>query len=340
MESVAVKDAHHSSAIFRHAAVLIAFLIGRAMRSGSRLDGALEQRLQAQERALADVLGQAVDRASQRAAEGERRGAADAAALRERLAHLARQQEGVGQTLGALQGVLSNKQARGAFGEAQLERLVRDLLPVSGYRFQAPLGRFRVDCLIDLPWPPGPVAVGAKFPLEGFQAWQAAGGDGRAQAVALRRFQRDVANHVDAIAAKYIVGGETADFALMFLPSEAVFAALHSECRGVVETSQRARVFPVSPSTLWPLLNTVAGVLRDVRFAENSAGLQAAARQLADDSAGLAALAVKAERDWSRLGQDLQAVVRAADALALTGRAFAAAAAAIRLKSATEFSSD
>lgn len=305
------------------AALFVAFLLGRSGRGGTGLDAALEQRLQAQERAFADALSQALDRMGERAAAGERRSAADAAALRERLAGLARQQEGVGQALGVLQGVLDNKQARGAFGEMQLERLVADLLPASAYRMQAPVGSYRADCLIRMPHPPGPVAVDAKFPLEGFQAWRAALGEPKAAAAAQRRFQRDVAAHVDAIASKYIRAGETADFALMFLPSEAVFAAVHSDCRGVVEAAHRARVFPVSPGTLWPLLNTLAAVLRDVRFADNAAALQAQARQLAGDAVALADLAAKAQRDWSRLGDDLQALTRKADALALAGRAFA-----------------
>lgn len=304
-------------------ALLLAFLAGRIGRRGGGLDGALEERLQAQERALTQALSQAFDRVAERTSAGERRSAAESAALRERLAGLARQQDGVGQLLGALQGVLDNKQARGAFGETQLERLVADLLPASAYRMQTPVGPYRADCLIDMPSPPGPVAVDAKFPLEGYQAWRAAAGDPKAAAVAQRRFQRDVAAHVNAIASKYIRVGETADFALMFLPSEAVFAAVHSDCRGVVEAAQRARVFMVSPGTLWPLLNTLAAVLRDVHFAGNAAALQAQARQLSDDAVALADLAAKAQRDWSRLGEDLQAVMRRADALALAGKAFA-----------------
>ncbi|MCA8929048.1 MAG: DNA recombination protein RmuC [Alphaproteobacteria bacterium] len=318
------------------AALVLGFWLGRSGRRDGRLEAALEQRLQAQERALGETLARSLDRVSARAAEGERRGAADAAALRTQLSGLTRQQEGVGQALGALQRVLDSKQARGAFGEVQLERLVSDLLPASAFRMQAALGPYRADCLIRLPFPPGPVAVDAKFPLEGYQAWQAAQGDAKAAAVAQRRFRRDVAAHVEAIASKYIRAGETADFALMFVPSEAVFAAVHSECRPVVEAAERARVFLVSPGTLWPLLNTLAAVLRDVRFAANTAAMQAQATQLAADAATLADLAAKAQRDWSRLGQDVQALMRRADALALAGKAFAEGGAVADTGAATE----
>lgn len=243
------------------------------------------------------------------------------AALGERLTSMGRQQETLGRTLHALEGVLGNKQARGAFGEVQLERLVADLLPAASYRLQAPIGRNRVDCLIALPWPPGPVPVDAKFPLEAFRTWQNADSDAGA-ARALRQFGRDFASHVEAIRSKYLVPGTTADFALLFLPSEAVFATLHTHCREAVEKAHRARVFPVSPSTLWPLLNTLAAVMRDVTFAEGSLQMQAAAEQLAADSAALADLARRTERDWSRLAADLQALIAAADTLAASGRQF------------------
>ena len=243
------------------------------------------------------------------------------AALGERLTSMGQQQENLARTLRALEGVLGHNQARGAFGEVQLERLVADLLPAAAYRLRAPIGRNRVDCLIGLPWPPGPVPVDAKFPLEAFRAWQDAG-DAAGAAKALRRLERDFGVHVEAIRSKYLAPGTTADFALLFLPSEAVFAALHTHCRQAIEAAHHARVFPVSPSTLWPLLNTLAAVLRDVSFAEGTHRMQAEAAQLAADSAALADLARRTERDWSRLAADLQALIAAADALAASGRRF------------------
>ena len=244
-------------------------------------------------------------------------GATDAGALGERLASMARQQEAIGQRLTELQSVMGNKQARGAFGEVQLERLVADLLPRSAYRFQAPLGRNRVDCLIALPWPPGPVPVDAKFPLENYQRWLATG-----DAKALRLFKADVTAHVQAISNKYLVPGQTADFGLMFLPSEAVFAALHEEARDIVEAAQRARVFPVSPSTLWPVLNTLAGVLRQIEFSQNAAAMQAIAAGLAGQAAGLADQAHRVERDWAKLRTDLRGLTATADEVAASAEAF------------------
>lgn len=293
----------------------VVFLLGRWSRPRHLENGPLEQRLQSQERSVADTL-----------AGFDQRAAAESAALRERLTGLARQQETVAQTLGALQGVLANKQARGAFGETQLQRLIADLLPAGAFRMQAPLGTYRVDCLIRMPFPPGPVPIDAKFPLEGFQAWVQADGNARQAEAALKQFRRDVSAHVDAIAGKYIIPGQTADFALMFVPSEAVFAAIHSECRGVVEAAHRRRVFPVSPSTLWPVLNTLAAVLQQVRFQDDIASLTAGADRLARDSQQLGDAARRVERDWQKLSGDLKALIAVADTLSHSGRAFLDAA--------------
>ncbi len=142
--------------------------------------------------------------------------------LKERLAVIDRAQQNIAklstQVVG-LQDILSNKQARGAFGEIQLNDLVRDHLPPSAYEFQATLsnGR-RVDCLLKLPNPPGPIAVDAKFPLESYHALRQATDD-KARGLARRAFGTDLLKHVNDIAERYIIPGETAESALMFLPS-------------------------------------------------------------------------------------------------------------------------
>ncbi len=182
-----------------------------------------------------------------------------------------------------LQNILSNKQARGAFGEVQLNDLVKDVLPPSAYTFQATLGNGkRADCLLKLPNPPGSIVIDAKFPLESYLALRDAADD-EARKVALRGFGTDVMNHVRAIADKYIVPGETAESALMFLPSEAVYAELHASLPDVVEKSYRARVWIVSPTTLMATLNTVRAVLKDARMREQAGVIQTEVLKLLED---------------------------------------------------------
>lgn len=182
-----------------------------------------------------------------------------------------------------LQDILSNKQARGAFGEIQLNDLVSNILPPTAYEFQATLSNgCRVDCLINLPKPPGVIAVDAKFPLESYEALQNARGD-EAKRIARRQFRLDILKHVKDIASKYIVPEETADSALMFLPSEAVYAELHAHFRDVVEKSFQAKVWIVSPTTLMATLNTVRAILKDAQMREQASVIQSEVGKLLVD---------------------------------------------------------
>ncbi|MBF0248867.1 MAG: DNA recombination protein RmuC [Alphaproteobacteria bacterium] len=204
-----------------------------------------------------------------------------------------------------LQEILSNKQARGAFGEIQLNDLVSDVLPPSAYEFQATLknGK-RADCLLKLPNPPGAIVIDSKFPLESYQAVRAARGD-EERVRALRAFGTDVMTHVRAIAEKYIVPGETAESALMFLPSEAVYAELHAALPDVVEKSYRARVWIVSPTTLMATLNTVRAVLKDARMREQAGVIQVEVLKLLEDVARLDQRVEKLGTHFSQAQKDV-----------------------------------
>jgi DNA recombination protein RmuC len=164
-----------------------------------------------------------------------------------------------------LQELLGDKRARGAVGEVQLEALVRNVLPSSVYAMQATLSNgSRVDCVLDLPPPTGKVAVDSKFPLENYHRMFAADATELERAAAQKQFRQDLRRHVDAIAGKYIIPGETADGAVMFLPAEAVFAELHAHHPEVVEYAMSRRIWIVSPTTLMAVLNTARAVLKDV----------------------------------------------------------------------------
>jgi len=208
--------------------------------------------------------------------------------LHERLAVIDDAQKNItdlSQQMVGLQDILSNKQARGAFGEIQLNDLVSGILPPNAYQTQVTLSNGkRVDCLLLLPLPPGPIAIDAKFPLESYEALQASKDDiSRIQAE--RAFSADVSKHVKDIAEKYIISGETAESAIMFLPSEAIYAELHAnpKLRGVIEESFRRRVWIVSPTTLMATLNTVRAVLKDARMKEQAGVIQQQVQELTKD---------------------------------------------------------
>ncbi len=172
--------------------------------------------------------------------------------------------EGLASNVVSLQEILGDKRSRGAFGEVQLEALVRNSLPPDAYAFQHTLkSGARVDCVLILPEPTGSVCVDSKFPLENYRRMfddSLAAGE---RDVARRQFKTDVKKHVDDIATKYIVEGETSDGAVMFLPAEAVFSEIHAHHPDLVEHAQKKRVWLTSPTTLMAVLNTARAVIRD-----------------------------------------------------------------------------
>ncbi|MDP5240321.1 DNA recombination protein RmuC [Uliginosibacterium sp. 31-16] len=165
----------------------------------------------------------------------------------------------------SLQELLGDKKARGAFGEVQLEALVQNALPPDAYEFQCQLASgVRADCMLRLPEPTGRVAVDSKFPLENYHRMFEPGLAETDRKAAESLFKQDIKRHVDAIAGKYIVAGETADGAVMFVPAEAVFAEIHAYHPDLVGYAQNKRVWIVSPTTLMAVLNTARAVLKDV----------------------------------------------------------------------------
>jgi DNA recombination protein RmuC len=321
------------------AAVALAYLaFGRrgtdagAVQLAGRLDqlaaqqaaaqNALSERLQAQERALATKLEERLNSLQDRVGQTLHSNAEQAGQaltdLRERLAVIDAAQKNIAELSSQvvdLQNVLSNKQARGAFGEVQLQDIVQSSLPAQSYRFQAQLGSKRVDCLLTLPNPPGAIGIDAKFPLEPYRALRDAK-DEIAMAQARRDFTTAIRLHIKAIAEKYIVPGETADSALMFLPSEAVYAELHASFPSLVEEAGKARVWIVSPTTLMATLTTIRAVLKDVRMREQAHLIQKKVGELAIDVNRLGERVDKLQRHFGQAVEDVRQVAISSDKIA------------------------
>lgn len=165
----------------------------------------------------------------------------------------------------SLQELLGDKRSRGAFGEVQLEALVRNVLPVNSFAMQYTFENgTRADCALFLPEPTGTVAVDSKFPLENYHRMFDSQLSEAEQLLAEKQFKLDVKKHVDDIAKKYIISNVTSDGAVMFIPAEAVFAELHAYHQDVIEYAMNKRVWVVSPTTLMAVLNTARAVLKDV----------------------------------------------------------------------------
>ena len=169
----------------------------------------------------------------------------------------------------SLQEVLTDKRSRGAFGEAQMMILVRNSLPESCFAEQFSLGSgARVDCMLFLPQPTGNVPVDAKFPLDTYKQMVKTELPAIERQLAERQFRVDIRKHINDIADKYIVPGETADGAIMFLPAEAVFAEIHAYHQELVELAQHRHVWLASPTTLMAILTTASAVMKDAATRE------------------------------------------------------------------------
>ena len=208
----------------------------------------------------------------------------------------------------SLQDILSNKQARGAFGEIQLNDIVGKALPVDAYTLQATLsnGR-RADCLIHLPLPPGPIVIDAKFPLEAYEALMAADTQWET-AEAKKALRIAVRTHIKAISERYLIEGETADGALMFLPSEAIYAELHANFGDVVREGFEARVWIVSPTTCMATLNTLRSILKDARMREQAGAIRKELGLLYGDVGRLETRVGNLDRHFAQASKDVDEI--------------------------------
>lgn len=268
--------------------------------------------LQLMERRLAEVqaaMGESLSGSATRTARG-------LGELQQRLEMIDRAQAKIEKLSGevlTLQDILSNKQTRGAFGEIQLHDIVQKALPPGSFTMQATLsnGR-RADCLIHLPNPPGPIVIDSKFPLEAYEALRRAGSQAEL-AEAGRALRTAVRHHLKAIAERYILEGETADGAMMFLPSEAVYAELHANFPEVVREGFGLRVWIVSPTTCMATLNTMRAILKDARMREQAGAIRKELALLHQDVERLGDRVQNLDRHFGQAAKDIEEIKISSD---------------------------
>ena len=199
--------------------------------------------------------------------------------------------------------LMGNKQARGTFGERQLEDLIADIMPPETYAFQSVLeSGVRPDCIIRLPYPPGDMIIDSKFPLESYNHMM----NGENPELYRKQFELDVRKHIDAIAEKYIIPGKTAEVAMMFIASESIFETLHREFPGTIEYAARRKVFIVSPATLWATLNTIRAVLSDIKIKRVAGQIKRELDMLLTDLSRLADRAGKVSQHFTQAQTDIE----------------------------------
>ena len=229
--------------------------------------------------------------------------------LQERLATIDKAQTNIEKLSGdvlSLQDILSNKQTRGAFGEIQLQDIVSKALPADSFTWQATLSNNRrADCLIHLPNPPGPIVIDAKFPLEAYEALVAADTKPERER-ALTALGQAIRAHIKKISESYLIEGETADGALMFVPSEAVYAEIHGRLPHIVREGFSARVWIVSPTTCMATLNTMRAILKDARMREQTGAIRRELGLLGGDVDRLVTRVGNLDRHFGQAAKDIE----------------------------------
>ncbi len=231
--------------------------------------------------------------------------------LNERLAVIDRAQANItslSSQMVELQNVLSNKQTRGAFGQARMEAIIQDGLPQGGYSFQATLSNGkRPDCLVSFPNDTPSLVIDAKFPLEGWNALKTEEPVERKSAEA--QFRRDVQTHITAIRQRYFIAGETQDTAFMFVPSESIFADIHEHFDDLIQLAHRSRVVIVSPSLLMLSIQVIQSVLRDSRIKEQAHLVRDEVIRLMDDVGRLDERVRKLASHHSQAARDIDDIL-------------------------------
>ena len=206
----------------------------------------------------------------------------------------------------SLQDILSNKQLRGSFGEIQLNDIISKALPPDTYDFQVILSNGkRVDCLINLPYPPGPISIDSKFPLEAYEKMIKSNTEIEKK-ISKREFKLHIREHIKTISQKYIISGETSENALMFLPSEAVYAELHSNFTEVIRESFEKKVWIVSPTTCMATLNTMRAILKDSKIKEETDKIVLELKYLIKDVNRLAERSASLKKHFNLAQKDIE----------------------------------
>jgi DNA recombination protein RmuC len=321
------------------AAIAMVFAFRRPQASDPRLDtviaaqgeiaGRFQQTVAAQgelQRLLSERLDALNKRLGDSLADSATKTAATISSIGERLTVIDAAQKNIAALSGqvvSLQEVLSNKQARGAFGQAQMEDIVRDGLPATLYEFQYRLSNGnRPDCIIRIPGASALMVIDSKFPLECFEQLHHAASDEEKKS-ASARVRADVLKHVGDIAGKYLIAGETQTPAVMFVPSESIYAELYAGFSDVIQKAHRSQVIVVSPNILMLAINTIQTVMKDARMREQASLIQKEVGVLLDDVRRLDERMKKLQSHFTQADGDIRNILISTDKIVSRGEKIA-----------------
>lgn len=282
-------------------------------RSGEQLSGRIDKLVETVEQKLREISGQVEKRLS----DGFAQTTATFTDIIKRLALIDEAQKHITElssNVVSLQEVLSDKRSRGVFGEVQLNALIRNAVPESLYALQYTLSNNkRADCVLFLPPPTGTIAIDAKFPLENYRRATDIDLSATEREAAEKQFRLDIRNHIQDIASKYIIPGETAEGAILFIPAEAIFAEIHARYYDLVEEAYRARVWLTSPTTMMAILTTARAAIKDAATREQVHIIQKHLADLAKDFARFQQRMTNLARHIDQAHGDIQEVKTSAE---------------------------
>ncbi|MTV29992.1 DNA recombination protein RmuC [Rhodoblastus acidophilus] len=273
-------------------------------------------------RVVSEKLDRSAHRVNERLEVSARATLGNLSALNERLAVIDAAQARMShltEEIAGFRDVLANKQLRGAFGQGRMESIIRDALPPNAYAFQYTLSTgVRPDCALKLPGDDKILAVDAKFPLEAFNALKEAR-DPPSRRIAQARARGDMLKHIKDISDRYLLPGETQDVALLFVPSESLFAELHEHFDDVIQRAHRARVLIVSPSLLLMAVQVLQSLVRDALVRDQAHVIQAETRRLVEDVLRLRARVEKLDGHFRQAQEDVSAILTSTEKIARGG---------------------
>ena len=219
----------------------------------------------------------------------------------------------------SLKDILSNKQTRGAFGQGRMEAIIRDGLHQSAYSFQCTLSNgTRPDCLIKLPESELGLIIDAKFPLEAYNFLKAARAESELRQ-AESRLRADVLKHVKDIAQKYLIAGETHETAIMFVPSESIYAELYERFEDVIQKSHRERVIIASPNILMLLVQTMQAIFKDARMREQAGQIKVEVVKLMEDVVRMRDRVLNLQKHFGMATQDVEKLLISSEKITKRG---------------------
>lgn len=303
----------------------VAMLLQAQAQMGGRVSQ-IGETFESRQTNLARLLAERIDSLNARLGDGLKENATttlkNLSQLNERLALIDQAQKNLNTLTSevlTLKDILANKQARGAFGQGRMEAIVKDGLPNGSYEFQATLSKGgRPDCIIHLPGDKRPLVIDAKFPLEGFSAFREARSDEERKA-ATARVRTDMQTHIKDVSGKYLIPGETQDIAIIFVPSESIYADLMEHFDDIVQKAHKARVLVVSPSLLSMAIQVMQAIVRDSKMREAAHLIQDEVRKLLDDIGRLRDRVMKLDTHFRQANDDVQQIMVSADKVVKRG---------------------